>query len=198
MTTTRFNGRAERIRAYWAAHPKGSTLRALIVAIEPGCKANNMRSSVNTLILQGKGTSTLIDGVTHFLPTATTFVDGRVAANAKKAGQPRPASTHVRAARAPTTKAQPAPAPASVAIPESAKPAKHRTALSGLITNVESRRHEREELAADVAAFLAGGGVIQRFKQGESAASIAEVQARFLDTRQRGRGTTPATAAAIA
>lgn len=193
-----FNGRALRIRNHLAAHPKGVTLRALIIAIEPGCKANNMCSSVNTMILRGKASSTQINGVTHFLPTATTFVDGRVGANASKAGQPRAqrtAPTRVRAAR---TASKPAPASASVAIPASANPAKHRTALSGLITNVESRRHEREELAADVATFLAGGGVIQTFKQGESAASIAQVQARFLDTRQRDRGTKPAPAAANA
>ncbi len=200
MTTApRFNGRAERIRAHLAAHPKGVTLRALIIAIEPGCKAANMNSSLHTLMVAARVRSTQIDGVTHFHPTPTTFVDGRIAANAKAASQQRatrPASTHVRAARAPTTRAKPTPAPASVAIPQSTKPAKHRTALSGLITNVESRRHERDELAADVAAFLAAGGVIQRFKQGESAASIAQVQARFLDTRQRGRGTNPAPRAA--
>lgn len=198
MTTApRFNGRAERIRNHLAAHPKGVTMRALIIAIEPGCKANNMCSSVNTMILRGKASSTQINGVTHFLPTATTFVDGRIAANAQQTGKPRPkrAMTADSKPAKPTAIAAPT-APASVAIPASAKPAKHRTALSGLITNVESRRHEREELAADVAAFLAGGGVIQTFKQGESAASIAQVQARFLDTRQRGRGTAPATATA--
>lgn len=197
----RFNGRAAKVLRHLAENPKGVSIRRLIIAVEPGCKANNMWGTVSTLVGQSKVRSAPMDGITCFFITPSAFVDGRATANAASKGKrkqrrtpaavdqpPAPATaTAPRAAHAKAA-ASKAAAPASIPIPvrAKAKPNPGRASLSGLYASVDHRSVARADIAADVAAFLAGGGVIQTFKHGESAASIREAQARFLATRQRG------------
>lgn len=183
MTAARYDGRAGRVCRYLAAHEEGVTLRTLITAVAPDCKRNNMWGTLTTLETQGKARREFKDGVVHFFPTDTTLVDGRVAANAAKRGKPRAES-----AKSPGRVARPVeltpPAHVPVASGLVAR-APQRSTLSALFMSAEARRPDRDELAADLAAFVARGGVIQRLNPGDTGESIRAQEAKFRAERRR-------------
>ncbi|GAB3755036.1 hypothetical protein [Lysobacter olei] len=191
----RYNGRSQRVHEHLAKHPKGVTLRGLIVALEPGCKPNNMTGTLSTLEKQGKVVRVVREGVTHFRATATALVDGRVAANqvpGGKARRKRPSSgyadpvavaTHIkrddsRKRRAVAAVLGDRTAAIKAAVGRHAEPQPRRTGLNScyMRNEVEARRPMREALAADVAAFEAGGGVIERLAPGACSKPLMTVQ----------------------
>lgn len=186
MTTARYDGRAGRVCRYLAAHQSGVTLRTLITAVAPDCKRNNMWGTLTTLEAQGKARRELKDGVAHFFPTSTTLVDGRVAANAAKREKPRatPAKGASRTSRAgrPAETASPAHVPVASGLVACAP---QRSSLSALFTSVEAKRPDRDQLAADLAAFEARGGIIQRLGPGDTGESIRAQEAKFRAERRR-------------
>lgn len=183
ISQPRYNGRAGRVCSHLAGNPNGVTLRALIDAVEPGCDRNRMWGTVVTLEGQGKACRTIVAGVVHFYPTPRTLVDGRAVANEARHGKPRAiAVTPAPRQRRQVDLPQPANVPVSRAL-GAATP--HRSALNALHAGVNTKRLDREQLATDVDAFLASGGVIQRLSHGDTAESLRAQQEKFAAERRR-------------
>ncbi|QDH70876.1 hypothetical protein [Marilutibacter alkalisoli] len=188
MTKPRTQGRADAVRDYLRAHPRGATFRELLDAIEPGAKANNMAAYLANAVKRGK----LDKRGLRFAANARTFTDGRsdpqTAPAKQRKAKPAQGTQHAgcaaeiaRVKKARTPKPQPTPE-ASVPIARA-----FRTSLAIHVPGIEARRPAREAIAADVAAFIAAGGVIQRFAPGETAESVREKEARLANEYGRTR-----------
>lgn len=177
MSAIPSKGRAQRV-LHWLTEQKAPrTVPEIIAATEPGCSSQNMHGTIACLVnagkLKRKKTAT---GRPGLVATKIALVDQRIRSasppEAKRKrrdadrAEPRQvqvqrevAATLARIAATSTAPATPTPpAPTSRA----------RSTLSSLFTTVAAKRIERDELAADVDAFVAGGGVIQRLRPGES------------------------------
>jgi hypothetical protein len=178
-------GRAQRVIRYLLDNPKGCTVREIIEAVEPGCVRSLMSGCVTGLHGAGKLVRVKGSKPLRFKAAPDALVDRRTKPagawkeTAAAAPPPKPAAAARAAIAAPLMAV-----PARTAL---AAPRAHRTALQAFFMGVEAKRIPREQLAADVAKFLAAGGKIQHFQPGESAESIRAEQERYLQQRKRGR-----------
>lgn len=168
---TRPTGTAAAVREYLRqAGTRGATPRDIRIAIDHD--ANGISTALANMLSRGKIDRR--DG--RYYVNASTFVDGRGGSRVPKAAAHAPGTQGV---------AKPKPTPeASVSIARAFLPS-----LTIHVPGIEARRPAREAIAADVAAFLKAGGVIQRFAPGETAESVREKEARI--AREYGRAKAP-------
>jgi len=191
----RHTGRARRVCEYLMNTPGGASLRALVIALEPGCKPANMAGTVCTLEQQQKVRRESINGTTTFFATDLALVDRRIKANQVPKRKRRQDLTKQKAARGAQARRRPS---APSASPPRSTGARHPSVFEPRVRSmqlggaVDAKQHERDEIAAALDAFLGRGGQIQRFAQGETAASIAEREAALRQTYRRRRTPTAA------
>lgn len=171
---SRYTGRAQLALNWLATQSAPKTARHVIEAVDPTCPQANMAGTLATLAHRGKlARHKTADGI-GFTVTATAFVDERVAANRVPGGKNRSkAKAPAKKARGDRTSAIKAAAGKHAQPkPTVAKDVPPVRRMSNdnffLRTEVDARQPMREALAADVAAFEAAGGVIQRLAPGES------------------------------
>jgi hypothetical protein len=196
MTTdVRHTGRARRVCEYLKSTPSGASLRALVIALEPGCKPANMAGTVCTLEQQQKVRRESINGITTFFATDLALVDRRIKANQVPKRKRRQDLTKQKAARGEQVRRRPSTPQAK---PARSSPLGHRSVFEPRVRSmhlggaVDAKQHERDEIAAAIDVFLSRGGQIQRYAQGETAASIAEREAALRHTYRRRRAPTAA------
>jgi hypothetical protein len=128
----------------------------------------------------------------HFTyrPTAEALIDRRKSSDQAAA---KPAS-RVRAGTKPKAEARPsmaqkakrAPAQTTAAQAQTKRPGEFRIVPNANLTRPRESALGSEQIAADIAAFQARGGRIQRFKRGESSQSIREQNDAYLAARGQG------------
>lgn len=166
MTHTRYTGRTQRVREYLATHPKGATLRELVIHVEPGCKPNNMAGTVSTLVAAGKLRSKVVDGYTRYYPTEITLVDRRADAN-RRSG-PKRSKAGKRARAAPR---------AATPVPRKAAPAVRPMTRVAAVAPFKRPVIDALAGAETIAQYLARGGRIQRLRNGEVSQPLKHITA---------------------
>ena len=156
------NGRSLRVRQHLATHPGGLTSRQLVDALKDGSTASSMCTTVATLLKTKKVRREFRGGVAVYFPTDTTLVDSRRRDGVpQRAPKPAGQVTNVQA-------------PVSAALATSAP---RRMALNALFLKPADRQLDRHAIAADVAAFEAAGGKVQKVAWGDTGESLRAAQA---------------------
>lgn len=170
-------GRAQRILHWLVGQAEPRTVPEIIEATEPGCSSQNMHGTVACLVIAGKlARVKTASGRPALVATSCALVDRRVRAptpidtKRKRRRADKGGVSHApRAPRVGATTPSPVASTTHIkALADPALPDAARTTLSSLFTTVAAKRFERADIAADIAAFEAKGGVIQRLRPGES------------------------------
>lgn len=168
----RITGRSRRVREYLVSSGGGVTSRHLINILNDGSTKDTMCSTLANLEQAGKARREVVNGIAHYYPTSTTLIDHRRRPPAASR-PPKPAEQVVNVQ-----------APVAAALATSAP---RRMGLNALFLKPADRQLDRRAIAADVAAFEASGGKVQRLAWGDTGESLRASQ----KTTSRAKPRTP-------
>lgn len=157
----RHTGRAQRVLAYLAAQRIGRTVREILHAVEPRGDRSLMWGCVSTLERSGKLVRLKGLGDVRFRAAPCAQVD-------KRRRQPSTPPVETPPAR-PVPRQPVEMAPALIVPAAAGLSSQHRadSAMGRLAQGRRAREEFNRQLTQDVAAYVAGGGVIQRLAQGQ-------------------------------
>lgn len=192
--------RAMQIMRYVVALGRSATLEEIVDAIaqqEPHSDRRKLAMTISAQLSQlskrhRKLRRTGKPRAYSYLPTSEALVDRRKSAPQPKRA-PRPTPTKPATPTTPR-RVTPAPSPTAAIAPQSRRPGEFRVTSKPapfVVPNANLTRPrdgglDSAQIAADIAAFEARGGRIQRFKPGESSQSIREQNDAFIAARGHG------------